>query len=471
MNAVTMIDQQMQEKPREPALWLSHTGTCSFYELDQMAQKVAGALLKKGLKPGAEILLLLDLSPLLYATIIAMARLGMTAVLVEPWMPLDRLALVFASVRAEAFISNRLGQVWGLRVPAVRRIPHWLLGADLLRGKPDPCAALSLDPGHPCIVTYTSGTSGLPKGMVRSHAYLKAQHQALTEALHLDTHSGPDLCIFANFALANLASGRCSLIIAKNWQAKDFHKLNSLPNALQAVSTTCGPAFLREILKHAELKSLQAMHVGGAQTDCAIFERAFARWPNANFAHVYGSTEAEPVAVSDARDAVQKSRERGYFQTLYLGQPWAGLSHQKKAEQIWISGPHVCPEYRANPAANAAGKFVDADGKLWHRMGDRIECQASGWWYAGRDHLPAEDFADEQRLYSIVGHSKAFLHRNAKGELAIYSAHAQNELVSLKAVFPQIPKIFQTTIRRDLRHRARIDRDASLKGAKCLFDG
>ena len=88
--------------------------------------------------------------------------------------------------------------------------------------------------------------------------------------------------------------------------------------------------------------------MGGALTDCGIFERGFTKWPNVDWKHLYGSTEVEPVAVADARVAVSKSRARSYFQTLYLGQPIADIQYELEPNTVWVTGPHVCPRYLTN---------------------------------------------------------------------------------------------------------------------------
>lgn len=471
MNAATLIDARILDQKTQPALWLPGAGTCSFQELDQLAQKITRVLHKKGLKSGDQVLLFIDLSHLLYGCILALARAGITAVLVEPWMPLDRLQHVFQTVNPKAFLAGRLGQLWGLRVPGVRKIPHWISARELSSAQADSAVTQTLDDEHPCIITFTSGTGGKPKGMVRTHGYLRAQHRALNEALHFDQHKGADLCIFANFALANLADGRCSVVIPARARDEVLHQLDGLPEDLQPVSSTCGPAFLLRLMQRAQLKKLKSLHVGGAQTDCAIFERTFALWPEADVTHVYGSTEAEPVATGDARKAVAWSRDRGYFQTLFLGKPWEGLKHKEEKDQLWIHGPHVCPEYLTDAEANRLYKQKDQDGRLWHRLGDRIEKDNRGWWYHGRDQQPLEDFADEQKIYTAIGSSKAFIVRAEDGRRSVYVEGAALRVSNVRSVCPDVQTIYQTIIRRDRRHQARIDRDASLKGAACVFRG
>jgi hypothetical protein len=44
-------------------------------------------------------------------------------------------------------------------------------------------------------------------------------------------------------------------------------------------------------------------------------------------------------------------------------------------------------------------------------------------------------------------------------------------LSNIRSVCSDVNEIYETTIRRDRRHQARIDREASLKGAQCIFRG
>ena len=95
-------------------------------------------------------------------------------------------------------------------------------------------------------------------------------------------------------------------------------------------SLTCGPAFLLQLIKsNFPFPSLNRFHIGGALTDLWILEKGFKKWPKANWIHTYGSSEAEPVALCDAKEAVLQSKKRGGFQTLYLGRPVEEIEYKK----------------------------------------------------------------------------------------------------------------------------------------------
>ncbi len=461
MNAVELIVQRTQERPKATALWLPGGNLTSFGELGALAAGTRARMQKLGVGPGDTVLMFDSLGPRLYGAILGVASLGAATALVEPWMPVAKINHVLPHVKPKVFLTSGIGRIWGARVSAIRAIPHWLSTTDL---KPDSgkWEVTQVQADSPAIITFTSGTTGNPKGMVRTHKYLSDQHTILQEALHGGHEAGADICIFANFALSNLAAGNPSLIIPPKWKPAHLAELGALSGELTARSMTCGPAFLLKLMAHGNIPTLNSIHVGGALTDCAIFERGFAKWPEADWKHVYGSTEVEPVAVVDAKEAVRKSREAGFFQTLFLGKPISAIRHRLGPDTVWVNGPHVCPRYLANDEENAKYKKQDPDGSIWHRMGDRIIDKDGGWWYSGREKLPIEDFLVEQKLYSLLSSSAAFTERNGSG-IRVFVQKAKLRESTIRNGIPGVSEVRNVVIQRDRRHRARIDRAASQK--------
>jgi acyl-coenzyme A synthetase/AMP-(fatty) acid ligase len=388
--------------------------------------------------------------------------------LVEPWMPMRKIDSAVSTAKPVAYVANWLGRLWGARVPSIRAIGRWLSAASLERtATREEFHIEAVAPESTGVLTFTSGTTGTPKGVIRSHEYLVWQHEVLCHSLGLDQFSGGDLCIFANFVLANLASGRTSVLIPPPWRRSHLEQLDGLPENLRPETLTCGPGFLRKLMRAANVASLRSIHVGGALTDCAILESGFERWPDAHWLSVYGSTEAEPVATCNARVAVQKSRGEGYFQTLFLGTPVAEIDSDLQQDGLWVAGAHVCPKYLGNVEENRIHKRRDAEGRVWHFMGDRIRTGNSGdngWWYAGRSSQLPSDFELEQEACSLLQSSKAFIHRRSGGEPVLVGENVKS--VSLAGVESYV----EARIYRDSRHHARIDRQKTLrKGARWLL--
>jgi hypothetical protein len=173
----------------------------------------------------------------------------------------------------------------------------------------------------------------------------------------------------------------------------------------------------------------------------------------------------------DARDAVSLSREAGSLQTLALGRPVQEVRLESQDSGLWVSGPHVCPRYWGDAPENQIHKRIDPQGHLWHSMGDRIRTDSHGTlWYAGRAGQPLEDFEVEQAIYRVLGHTRAFIHRDQVGGRWLLGEGVVGVERQLRRTVPGLRGIEDLRIRRDARHRARIDRMLSIKeGASWLI--
>ncbi len=472
MNCIDVFIQQVKIKSKEMAIFIPHQESTTFEELYNLSKKSQSFYRSFGILPGMSVLLLDNLSSRLYASIIGLLSMGVTVILVEPWMPIDHIQKAIQIAKPMAFISNKIGMLWGVRVEAIRQIPRWILASkmDSVSSFQSVLNIESVDPDLPGIISFTSGTTGKPKGVIRSQSYLVKQHEVLSQHLGSQKLQGPDLCIFANFVLSNLASGRGSIVVPPTWKQKVLRELDQLPLKFRPESLTSGPGFLLKLLDNSLLPSLRSIHIGGALTDCWIFEKGFRRWPDAYWEHIYGGSEVEPVTMVDARLAVKESRERNFFQTLFLGKNVPEISTQVELTGLWVAGPHVCPEYLGNSEENKAVKKKDESGILWHFMGDRILESENGWWYHGRSNQTPEDFLLEQRIYQKLQSSRSFIfnstslsHKYLLGEEIL--PHKQD----LLAEFPELDGILEIQIYRDHRHRARLDRKKILeKGPKWL---
>ncbi|WP_413943273.1 AMP-binding protein [Bdellovibrio sp. HCB-162] len=465
MNCVELFTQKAKEHPERTAIWLSPTEQISFAELLHQGGKAQVTLRKMNLKAGDSLLLLETLTPQLYAIICAALGMGVSVILVEPWMPVTDIEHVINLVKPKLFVTRWWGYLWGLRVSSIRHIPRWMHVTNLFKESTSDFKAESVDPQIPGIITFTTGTTGKPKGVRRNQGYLVDQYHALDHSLGLSKHDGPDMTLFANFALANLAAGRTSVIVNPKWKKTQLEHIFALPKEQQPVTLTTGPAFLLELFKYQNiLPELKSIHVGGALTDTWIFKEAFKRWPKSQFLHLYGSSEAEPVAHADAREAVSFSEGKGYFQTLFVGHPASEIQSKFEDTGLWVTGPHVCPEYIGNAEENKKNKHKDSEGHVWHSMGDRIVSDEKGWWYSGRSQQSLEDFELEQQVYAFLKSSKAFLHKSRTG-LCLVGENLSGKELEIRKTFPVIQAVHEAKIIRDRRHRARIDRLQSLKKA------
>jgi len=225
MNCIELFSIRSLERRDQIAFATLKGREWTFSELRERVSCVQSALLKRKFQTGDAVLVATEPSVDLYALVIAILGLGGTIVLVEPWMPIAKIAEVIRLVKPKIFVSGVLGTFWGMRVKEIRDIPEWVRPSQLLSEKSDGLKMVSVDPKTPGIVTFTSGTSGTPKGVVREQGYLVEQFNVLRKSLETDKFEGSDLCIFANWTLLNLAQGRPTVFFPSQWSSKNFQLL------------------------------------------------------------------------------------------------------------------------------------------------------------------------------------------------------------------------------------------------------
>jgi hypothetical protein len=252
------------------------------------------------------------------------------------------------------------------------------------------------------------------------------------------------------------------VFVPPGWKNRHLTKLKTLPEEWLPETLSTGPAFLKHLIRSGAAPRLRSVQVGGALADCDDFEEAFRHFgEETRFLHVYGSSEAEPVAFSDARVAVQRSRNRGFFQVLHLGGSVPGVRIQTKPDGLWVTGEHVCKRYVGSGDEMKKHKLEDPSGVVWHFMGDRVGEDAEGLWFQGRSFQNPVEFKIEQELYTFLGHSRGFLERDPLGKLVFRGEGVDAEFRRIRNRFPEIDRVLECKIVRDRRHRARIDRVAS----------
>ncbi len=428
MNIAQILTEQAAVRPEAAAIIDAPGGRCrtvSFREMERASGRAAALLSGAGLVAGDRVLVLQPMSAELYVALVAMFRLGLVAMFLDPSAGREHIAGCCEIAPPRAFIGSAKAQLLCLAIPALRRIPRKFVIGHALPGSTPWSRADRLTPvggvapgegGSPARITITSGSTGRPKAALRTHAFLLAQHRALERTIGLPA-GAVELATQPGLALANLAPRLTSVIPNADLRAPG--RVDPIPilaqiDACQPTRVAASPAFLERIAAQClregrKLPSFQQIFTGGAPVFPRLLDTLQSVAPQAEIVAVYGSTEAEPIAEIPLRAIQPEDRDamlggRGLLagppvRVIDLrilrsqwGAPVGPYTEEQFVEaclpatepgEIVVSGDHVLPGY-LNGAGDAETKFRVA-GRTWHRTGDAGCLDREGrLWLLGR---------------------------------------------------------------------------------------
>jgi len=416
MNILADFAAGVARHPQRIAIIDRHGHRTSYAELDARAAALADTWTAQGLTAGDRVLLAVGLDADLYAALAALWSIGAVAVFPEPALGLAGLKHAVAATNPRGLLVNGLYRLL-LLVPAIRKIPLKLKSSPERGGgpakpvegqgtrsqtsipspappppfgrSPSPSqggVATDLPPDHPALISFTSGSTGTPKAIVRSHGFLAAQDRAVAPLIAGDGEI--DLVAFPVFVVANLGQGITSLL--PNWSLRAPARAKGA--AIRAYAERHGvtrlllsPAIAEALAKSGMPAGVHTLFTGGGPVFPDLIERIRAASPTLRIVSVYGSTEAEPIAHSDAADVTPADRAAMRAGAgLLAGTPAEAARVRIRDDEILVAGDHVVQAY-LDPAHDITTKLRDADGIVWHRTGDGGRFDGEGrLWLRGR---------------------------------------------------------------------------------------
>lgn len=399
-------------------------GGLTFAELSGESARLATGLRDAGVSRGDRVLIHLPMAPDLYLSMFAVLRIGAVAVFLDPWSGIRHVSECVCRTRPLALITvpeahGLISEAGGLEAVHLKivagegTVPSAVALHSLFRA-PREVIMESVRPDMPALITFTTGSSGSPKGAVRSHGVLAAQHRALERCIPY-RDDDVSLSTFPIFSLNSLAAGVTTVLPAIDLARPSAEDAGTLAHQLiSGRITRCmlPPRLLSEVSAYCsdnrvDLASLRRVVTGGAPVSGEVVRLARAAAPEAVVVALYGSTEAEPIALIEGEELLRDEKpeagvnvgrivenlearliriHRGPIELDRRG--WARWeASEGEVGELVVSGAHVCQEYYDDPEAFREAKVLGADGRIWHRTGDLGRLDAAGrLWIVGRVH-------------------------------------------------------------------------------------
>ncbi len=399
--------------------------TLDYRQLDARSDAMAAGLAGYGIGRGVRTVVMVRPSPEFFLLMFALFKLGAVPVLVDPGIDKRALKQCLDEAQPEAFIGIPLAHVARLvlrwapsatRLVTVGRRLGWggttLAALERAGAKGGPMLAAT-DGEDMAAILFTSGSTGVPKGVVYRHRHFVGQIQLLGSAFGMEA-GGVDLPTFPPFALFDPALGLTSVIPDMDPTRPAQADPARLHDAIQRFGVTQlfgSPALMRVLARHGRpLPTVTRVTSAGAPVPPDVVATIRSLLPaDAQFWTPYGATECLPVAVVEGRE-LERTRaateagagtcvgsvvEPNEVRIIAIDDaPLADWSQARvlatgEVGEITVAGPTATDSYFNRPQATAAAKIREtlADGstRVVHRMGDVGYFDAQGrLWFCGR---------------------------------------------------------------------------------------
>lgn len=487
-------------RARPDRVALSHRGRrWSTAELDADAAALATLLAARGVRAGDRVALHLQNVPAFPLALLALWRLGAVGVLANP-MYRDRELHHLLADSGAVGVLTAADDVAALTPAAEGTAVGWWLGVQ----DDDPTLAgltaahagavvpeADVGPGDLAMLTYTSGTTGPPKGAMNTHANVLATVERFGAWIDLTeddvVYAAAPLFHITGAVLAGALglAGSATLALSGRFDPADAVTTIEAEGATFTIASITAFHAIEQVAwaRRSHLASLRAAYTGGAPVPQASLDRFRDRFGIAVH-NAYGMTESTSAVVAVPLGVAAPVDPASGAVAIGRALPGVGIEVVTPEDapvapgepgELVLTGPQVVPGYWADPDATErtmpagrlhTGDVVVVDGHGWIYLVDRLKDQinVSGYKVWPREvedvlyeHPAVHEAAvvgrpDEYRGEAVVAHVVLAAGRTATEQELI--AHTRSRLAAYKAprevhLVAELPKTATGKIRRD----------------------
>ncbi|MGH3828546.1 MAG: non-ribosomal peptide synthetase, partial [Pseudonocardiaceae bacterium] len=366
----------------------------TYSQLNKCANRLAHALIARGVCPEQIVALALPRSLELVVCILAVLKAGAAYLPVDPDYPLARISFLLHDAQPGLLLTN---------TQTAGGLPDTDLTACLVLDDPDTAELLAgcadtdptdadrttpLTPAHPAYVIYTSGSTGQPKGVVVCHRGVSSFAAAQIDHFEVSVHSrvlqfaSPNFDASFSELCTSLLSG-AALVVAPPEQLMPGAALCALVDRQRVSHVTLPPSALAVLPAGRGLASVVTLVVAGEA--CPV-ELVTAWSPDRRMINAYGPTETTVCAtmsdpLSCATDMPPPIGRPITNARAYVLDGGLQLVPAGRAGELYVAGWGLARGYLHQSGLTAArfvaNPFGPAGARLY-RTGDLVRWRAEG---------------------------------------------------------------------------------------------
>lgn len=361
-------------------------------ELNARANQLARHLHLRGIGRDDRVVVSVEPSLDIAVALLAILKAGAVYVPLDPSYPAARIRAILKDTKpALVLTQSSLLRTLPFGVDATLELDT---AASWLRELPPDNPGFPVDAQQTAYVFYTSGTTGVPKGVMASHANLASYIELARSRYGFNSSDmGPAIARFSFsisiFELLSPLAAGGTLLVLERAHIFDFARL---AETLREVTFFhAGPSLLRNLLSYikrhyADVNAFSRVRhasSGGDMVPVDILEALRDSFPNAEVFVIYGCSEISCMGCT-----YPVPRDVPLLKT-YVGKPFPGVSLKVVDDElrpvpvgtvgeVLFAGPGVVKGYLKRPELNAE-KFIELEGARYYRTGDRGRFSDEGW--------------------------------------------------------------------------------------------
>lgn len=374
--------------------------TVSYAQLTKLVDRWTSVLWARGLRQGQVVAFFHDKSPDAFAAMLACLQLGVIYTNLDPDSPWERVRRILTSCAPDLLINTFEELPFAAELSGTNALAILHLRTDsAIKSLDELPDEATVQGGTPAYIMFTSGSTGMPKGAVMSHANLLWFTQWSRDRFGItpdDVLTNVNPIYFDNsvFDFYSAIFSGASLVPLTPSQVKDARNLVRLVEAAKCTVWFSVPSLLvyllttRAIDKH-NLASVRKFIFGGEGFPKPKLKHLFDLYGDrADLENVYGPTEctcicsARTINVTDFDDMLNLAalgplaQNFGYeILPLDVANPDFG--------ELFLRGPQVGLGYYRDPGRTAKAFVQNPANQRYtdvgYRTGDLVERDAKGW--------------------------------------------------------------------------------------------